>query len=90
VLVEVGSKISFAADPAPTVNAADAPVSPAAVAVIVAFPLVLGVKLELATPAVGETGVLGLNDPVTPLTDNVIAFVAVDTVLPLASRIVAM
>ena len=62
-------------------------------AVIVAVPAVCAVKLEVAVPAVGVIGdsiVEGLNEPVTPLTENVTGFVAVVTGLLFASRIVAV
>jgi len=78
------------AAPAFTVNVAVALVSPAALTVIVAVPVVVAVRLELAMPLVGVTGELGLKVPETPLTANVIAFVAVLTVLPFASWIVAV
>jgi hypothetical protein len=40
-------------------------------------------------PPVGVIGEAGLKEPETPLTEKVTAFVAVVTVLPLASWIVA-
>ena len=74
-----------AAPPEETVKAAVAPVRPVADAVIVAVPLVVGVKFDAATPLTGVTGDAGLNEPETPVTENVIGFVALATVLPLAS-----
>ena len=68
-----------------TVKLAVALVNPAALAVTVALPSVVGVKLETATPAVGLTGDAGLNEPPTPATAKLIALVAVPTVLPFAS-----
>jgi len=85
VLVLTGVNASLAAAPVLTVNDAVALVSPAALTVIVAVPVVVAVKLELATPFVAVTGELGLNVPETPVTANVIGFVAVPTVLPIAS-----
>ncbi len=72
-------------DPCATVNVAVALVKPVADAVIVAVPAVLADRLDVAIPADGATGETGLNVPVTPLTENVIALVAVETVLLLAS-----
>jgi len=84
-LALAGVKASFAGTPAVTVKVAVALVSPAALTVIVAAPVVVGVKLDAATPALAATGDAGLNTPFTPLTANVIALVAVPTVLPFAS-----
>jgi hypothetical protein len=67
-----------------------APVSPAAETVIVAVPVELGVKLELATPPEALTGEAGLNEPETPVAAKVIALLAVVTVFPLTSWIVAV
>jgi len=80
-----GVNASLAAAPALTVKLAVALVSPAALTVIVAVPVVVAERLDVATPSVGVTGKPGLKVPETPLTANVIAFVAVLTVLPLAS-----
>jgi len=71
--------------PAVTVNVALTLASPAAVTVTVAVPVVVAARLDVATPLVGATGELGLNVPVTPLTEKVIALLAVPTVFPLAS-----
>jgi len=49
---------------------------------MVALPTVVGVKLDFATPLVGDTGEAGLNDPDTALAEKVIGFVADVTVLP--------
>jgi len=43
---------------------------------------VAGVKLEVAIPPLGATGEAGLNEPDTPLTENVTALVAVVAVFP--------
>ena len=75
---------------ADTVKTAVALVSPVADAVMVAVLLVVGVNVVLAAPLDGVTGDAGLNEPVTPLTENEMALVAVVTVLPFASRIVAV
>jgi len=75
----------LAAAPVLTVNVAVALVNPAALTVIVAVPFVVAVKLDVAIPPVGVTGEAGLNVAETPVTPNVIGFVAVPTVLPLAS-----
>jgi len=80
----------LAGAPAVTVNVVLALVSPAAVTVTVAVPVVVAVRLDAATPLVGATAELGLNVPVTPLTEKVIALLALLTVLPLASWIVAV
>ena len=90
MLALAGVSVSFDAAPAVTVNVAEADVSPAALAVMVALPTVVAVKLALALPALGVTGDAGLNVPVTPLTANVIGLLALVTVLPLASWIVAV
>ena len=85
----VGANTSFAGAPAVTVNEAVAAVNPAAVTVMVAFPTVVGVRLDVALPAVGVTGDSGLKVPTTPLTAKLIGVVADVTVLPLASWMVA-
>ena len=85
MLLEAGVNASFVAAPGVTVKLVLALVRPLAVTVMVAVPTVVAVTLEVATPAAGVTGEAGLNEPVTPVTANVIAFVAVVTVLPLAS-----
>ena len=77
-------------EPCATVTVAVALAKPAADAVIVAVPAVVAEKLDVAIPAAGATGELGLNVPDTPLTENVIPLVAVVTVLLLASWIVAV
>ena len=90
MLLLAGVRTSFDAAPAVTVNVAEADVSPAALAVMVALPTVVAVKLVLALPPLGVIGDAGLNVPVTPLTANVIGLLALVTVLPLASWIVAV
>jgi len=75
----------LAAAPGVTVSVALALDKPAAVTVTVAVPVVVAVKLDDATPLVGVRGDAGLNVPDTPLTENVIEFVALAIVLPLAS-----
>ncbi len=85
-----GTRTNFAGAPAVTVNTAVALTSPAAVTVMVALPVVVAVKLEDAIPAVGVTGDVGLKLPETPLTKKAIGVLAVLTVLPLASWIVAV
>jgi hypothetical protein len=85
VVVLAGTKASLAGAPAVTVKVAVALVIPAAVAVMVAVPVVVGAKLHVAIPALATIGDGGVNEPETPLTENVIAFVAVVTVLPAAS-----
>lgn len=65
-------------------------VRPVAETVIVPAPVVTGVNVEVATPFTALTVAPGLNDPVTPLTANVIAAVDPTTVLPLASCTVAV
>jgi hypothetical protein len=70
---------------AATVKVAVALVRPADDAVIVAAPEVDGVKLLVATPALGVMGPGGLKAPDTPLTAKVTGLVADVTVLPLAS-----
>jgi len=74
---------------AATVSVALPVVSPDDDAVIVAVPDVEAVKLDVAMPPFGVIGEAGLKEPETPLTEKVTAFVAVVTVLPLASWIVA-
>ena len=58
---------------------------PAADAVMVALPAVLGVKVDDAVPFDGVTGDGGLKEPDTPLTEKVMEFVADNTVVPFAS-----
>ena len=65
-------------------------VNPLADAVTVPLPAVVGVRLDVALPPIGDIGEGGLNEPDTPLTEMLIGFVAVVTRLPLASRIVAV
>ena len=74
---------------AETVKAAIALVSPVADAVTVAVPVVVGVKLEVAIPAV-VIGEAGLKKPEMPLSEKAMGFVAVVTVMPLASWMVAV
>ena len=85
----VGANTSFAGAPAVTVNEAVAAVNPAAVTVMVAFPTVVGVRLDVALPPLAEMGEAGLKVPTTPLTAKLIGVVAELTVLPLASWMVA-
>ena len=63
---------------------------PAADAVVVALPAVVGVKLDIATRAVGAMGDAGLKEPAIPLVEKVIGLLAVVTVFPLASWMVAV
>jgi hypothetical protein len=65
-------------------------VSPAADAVMMAVPVAVGVRLDVAIPPTAVTGEAGLNDPDTPLTEKVTGLEALATVLPLASWIVAV
>jgi len=76
--------------PGVTLSVAVALVSPGDDTVTLALPIEVGVKLEVATPASADTGEAGLNVPDTPLSVKVIALVAVLTVLPLASWMVAL
>lgn len=85
MLTPLGDSDSLAADPEPTVNVALAAVNPVAEAVMVPVPVVTGVNVVIALPPLADTGDGGLKDPDTPLTANVIALVAVCTVLPKAS-----
>ena len=80
-----GESESLVAAPAATVSVALAAVKPVAEAVMVAVPVVKGVKVVEALPPLAVTGEVGLNAPDTPVTANVTAFVAFDTVLPNAS-----
>jgi len=82
MLALAGVSASFAAVPGVTDSVAVALLSPVAEAVMVALPTVVGVKLDFATPLVGDTGEAGLNDPDTALAEKVIGFVADVTVLP--------
>ena len=86
----VGSNTSLVGAPAVTVKAAVATANPLAETVTVAVPVVVGVRLDVALPPVGATGEAGLKVPDTPLTEKPIEFVAVATVLPLASWMVAV
>jgi hypothetical protein len=86
----VGESASFAAAPGVTVKAALPAVRPVAEAVIVAVPVVTGVKVVDALPPFANIGDGGLNDPDTPVTANVMEFVAFSTVFPKASCTVAI
>ena len=90
VLAVEGARASFVAGAGPTIKVALALVSPVADAVTVAIPAVVVVKLAVATPLVGVTGETGLNVPGNPLAENVIGLVAVLTVLPYASWMMAV
>ena len=90
MVVVTGTNANFAGAPAVTVKVAVALVSPAALAVTVALPVVVGVRLDEAIPALALTGDAGLKVPETPLTAKLTAFVAVPTVLPFASCMVAV
>ena len=81
----LGAKASLLAAPAVTVKLAVALVRPGVLTVTVALPTVVGVKLEVATPALAAIGDAGLNEPDTPLTEKVIGLVAVSIVCPSAS-----
>ena len=82
VLPFAGCRTSFEAVPVATLKLAEPLVSPDAEAVMVALPSDVAVKLEFATPLVGDTGDAGLHDPETPLAENVTGLVALVTVLP--------
>jgi hypothetical protein len=56
---------------------------------MVAMPLLVGVNVTAATPLVGVTVALGLKVPVTPVAEKVTGSVAVVTVVPNWSWIVA-
>ena len=75
---------------ADTANVAVALASPAEDTVIVAVPAVVGVKLDVARPLDGVSGEAGLKEPDTPLTANAMGLVALGTVAPLASWMVAV
>ena len=91
VLAVAGLKASFAGGPTPevTFKAAIAALNPAAVAVMVALPEVEAVKLEVARPPLAG-GAAGLNVPVTPATEKLTVSLAVTTVLPKLSWMVAV
>lgn len=74
----------LAGAPAVTVRLAVALVRPVADAVMVAVPVAVGVTAAVATPFTAAADV-GLNVPATPAMANETVFVAVVTVLPLAS-----
>ena len=78
------------ARPEPTVKVALAVVNPVDDALTVAVPAVVVVKLDVATPLVDVTGEAGLKVPGNPLTEKVMGLVAVLTVLPYASWMVAV
>jgi len=61
-----------------------APARPAAEALIVAIPVEVGVKTVVAAPLTAFPTML-LNEPLTPLTENVTALVALNTRPPPAS-----
>ena len=81
----LGTNASLLAAPAVTVKLAVALVRPGELTVTVALPIVVDVKLEVATPALAAIGDAGVNEPDTPLTEKVIGLVAVSIVCPLAS-----
>ena len=85
VLAALGTKTSLAGAPTVTLRVAVALVNPAALTVILAVPIVIGVRLDVAMPALAVTGDAGLKEPETPLTVNVTASLAVPTVWPSAS-----
>jgi hypothetical protein len=91
VLAFTGLKASFEGSPTPAVTfkLACALLSPAALAVIVALPELEGVKLELARPPLAATAA-GLNVPLTPATEKFTVSVALTTVLPKLSCMVAV
>jgi hypothetical protein len=68
-----------------TVRATVALVNPAEDAVTLALPIVLGVKLDDATPPLAATGDAGTKLPDTPTAENEMVLVAPATVLPNAS-----
>jgi hypothetical protein len=90
VLLLSGVNTSLDGAPALTVKVADAPLSPAAVALMVATPNVVGMKLTVASPPTGVIGDTGLKPPDTPLAAKLIGLLAPGTLLPLASTIVAV
>jgi hypothetical protein len=63
---------------------------PSAETLRVAVPVVLGVNVTDATPAVALTEEAGLNTPDTPLTENRTVLVAVEIFFPLASSMTAV
>jgi hypothetical protein len=87
VVALVGVSDSFAGGPTAgeTLKTALALVRPVKDTVIVAVPVLEGVKAEVAIPPLAATGDTGANVPLTPLTAKLIVLVAVVTVLPLAS-----
>jgi hypothetical protein len=85
VLAVAGESESLVAAPAATVSVALAAVKPVAEAVMVAVPVVRGVKVVEALPPLAVTGEVGLNAPDTPVTAKLTTFAALDTVLPNAS-----
>ena len=89
-MVITGRSASFAGAPGVTVKVAVALVNPVALAVMVAEPVVVDVKLDAAIPALAVTGDAGLKVPETPLTAKLTALAAVPTVLPFASCTVAV
>lgn len=91
-LAFTGASANFAGGPITgvTLKVASALVRPAAETLMVPVPAVLGVKLAVAVPPLALTGVAGSNAPAMPVTPKLIALVALVTVLPLASWMVAV
>jgi hypothetical protein len=85
VLALAGVNDNLAGAPAATLRAAVAVVNPVADAVMVALPVLTAMNVEEAIPLTADIVEEGLKDPETPVTENVMALVAVDTVLPDAS-----
>ena len=90
MLALAGVNDSLAGTPATTLREAVALVNPVADAAMVAAPVLTAVNVEEAIPLMADTVAEGLKDPETPVTENVMALVAVDTVLPDASWTVAV
>jgi len=90
VLPLAGVNDSLAGVPGATLREAVALVNPVPEAVMAARPVLTAVNVEEAIPLMADTVAEGLKDPETPVTENVMALVAVDTVLPDASWTVAV
>ena len=90
MLALAGVNDSLSGAPGATLREAVALVNPVADAAMVAAPVLTAVNVEEAIPLMADTVEEGLKDPETPVTENAMALVAVDTVLPDASWTVAV
>jgi hypothetical protein len=92
--LRVGSRLTIGQSLAPeepeaTISALLPLARPGEAAVMVAVPEFVAVKLTLACPAVGLIGEVGVKVPATPVTEKLMGLLALPTVLPAASCMIA-